>query len=100
MQILEQLLLPAHEASEPARCDGLQAPAERTGPDQLKDRHRLGESFNWKLTQGVDLHKSLGQSATGGGQPNTARSAELLHTRCQVRGLPHGVVVHVQVVAY
>ena len=71
----------------------------RTGPDQLKDLHRLGEPFDRKRSQGVDLDESLGQSEGGGGQPNTARGGELLHARRQVRGLAHGGVVHVQVVA-
>ena len=38
-----QFLLPSHEAGEPARCTGLQALADRTGANQLKDLHRLGQ---------------------------------------------------------
>ena len=38
-----QLLLPSHEAGEPARCTGLQASTDGTGPDQLKDLHGLSQ---------------------------------------------------------
>ena len=94
-----QLLLPPHEAGEPACRTGLQAAADGTGPDQLKDLHRLGESFDGKLPQGVDLDEALSQPERRRGQPDTARGGELLHARRQMRGLAHGGVVHVQVVA-
>ena len=38
-----QFLLPPDEAGEPACRAGLQTPTDRTGPDQLKDLHRVGE---------------------------------------------------------
>jgi hypothetical protein len=44
-----QLLLPSHEAGEPTRRAGLQASTDRTGPDQLKDLHGLGQPPDWKL---------------------------------------------------
>src|SRR4029434_2984036 len=40
--------------------------------------HRLGQPPYWKLPQGVDLDKALGQSEGGCGQPDAARSSELL----------------------
>ena len=94
-----ELLLPSHEAGEPPRRAGLQAPADRTGPDQLKDLHGLGQPLDRKLPQGIDLDQPFGQSEGRRGQPDTARRGELLHARRQVRGLAHGRVVHVQVVA-
>ena len=94
-----QLLLPSHEAGESPRRAGLQAPPDRTGPDQLKDLHGLRQPLDRKRPQGVDLHQPFGQPQGGGGQPDTARGGELLHARRQVRGLAHGGVVHVQVVA-
>src|SRR5215831_9149657 len=38
-----QLLLPSDEAGESARRTGLQTPPDRTGSEQLKDLHGLGE---------------------------------------------------------
>ena len=94
-----QLRLPAHEAGEPPRRAGLQTPADRTGPGQLKDLHGLGEPLDGKRPQGGDLDEALGQPEGRRRQPDTAWGGELLHTRGQVRGLAHGGVVHVQVVA-
>ena len=94
-----QLLLPSHEAGEPTRRCGLQAPADRTGPRQLKDLHGLGQPPDGKLSQGVDLHEALGQPEGRGSQPDTPRGRELLHTRGQMRGLADGGIVHMQVVA-
>ena len=94
-----QLLLASHEARQPARRTGLQAPADRTDPDQLKDLHRVRQPLDWKPPQGVDLDQTLGQSEGRRRQPDTAWGGELFHTRRQVGGLPHGRIVHVQVVA-
>ena len=94
-----QLLLPSHEAGEPTRRCGLQTPADRTGPDQLKDLHGLWQPPDGKPPQGVDLHESLDQPEGRRRQPDTPRGRELLHTRGQMRGLADGGIVHVQVVA-
>ena len=94
-----QLLLPSHEAGEPTRRCGLQTPADRTGPDQLKDLHGLWQPPDGKPPQGVDLDESLDQPEGRRRQPDTPRGRELLHTRGQMRGLADGGIVHVQVVA-
>ena len=94
-----QLLLPSHEAGEPTRRCGLQTPADRTGPDQLKDLHGLWQPPDGKPPQGVDLHESLDQPEGRRRQPDTPRGRELLHTRGQMRGLADGGIVHMQVVA-
>jgi hypothetical protein len=94
-----QLLLPSHEAGEPARRRGLQTPAHRTGPDQLKDLHGLWQPPDGKPPQGVDLHESLDQPEGRRRQPDTPRGRELLHPRRQMRGLADGGIVHMQVVA-
>ena len=95
-----QLLLPSHEAGEPPRRAGLQTPADRTGPDQLKDLHGLWQPLDWKPPQGVDLDQSPSTSRRVAAVSRILpRGGELLHTRRQVRGLAHGGIVHVQVVA-
>ena len=91
--------LPPDKAGQATGDCRLQAAADGTGPDQLKDLHRLRESLDGKRPQGIDLHRALHQPQGGGRQPNAARRGELLHARRQVRGLAHGGVVHVQVVA-
>jgi hypothetical protein len=76
-----QFLLPSHEAGETTDCAGLQTSADGTGPDQLKDLYRVCQAPDWKLSQSIDLDESLGQSQSGGGQPDAARGGELLHAR-------------------
>ena len=44
------------------RHSGLQTPTDSTGSNQLKDLHWIGQPFDGKLPQGVDLDKSLDQS--------------------------------------
>ena len=83
-----KLRLPPHERSEAPRRCGLQTPPDCTGPDQLKDLHRLWQPFDRKLPQGMHLHEPLDQPQRCRRQPDTARSGELLHARCQVRRLP------------
>ena len=69
------------------------------GPDQLKDLHRLRQPLDRHRPQRVDLDQALDQPQRRGGEQDAARRGQLLHARRQVRGLPHGRVVHVQVVA-
>jgi hypothetical protein len=91
--------LPPHEGGQPPCRQGLQARAGRAGARQLEHLHGRGQPLDRHRAQGGDMDESFGQSEGGCGQPDTARRGELLHTRCQVRGLTHGRVVHVQVVA-
>src|SRR5437773_4691886 len=88
-----QLLLPSHKAGEPTRRRGLQTPADRTGPDQLKDLYELWKPPDGKPPQGVDLDESLDQPEGRRRQPDTPRCRELLHTRGQMRGLANGGIV-------
>src|SRR6266849_2938683 len=94
-----QLLLPSHKACEPTRRRGLQTPADRTGPDQLKDLHGLSQPPDGKPPQSVDLDESLDKPEGRRRQPDTPRGSELLHTRCQMRGLADRGIVHMEVVA-
>ena len=57
------------------------------------------EPFDGDRPQGVDLHQPLHQAQGGRREADAARRGQLFHARCQVRGFPHGRVVHVQVVA-
>ena len=45
-----QLLLPPYETGEPACRAGLQTPAHRTGPNQLKDLYRVGQPLDRELS--------------------------------------------------
>src|SRR5262252_6132964 len=74
-----QLRLPSHKGRQPAGGLGLKASVQPTGPHQRKDLDGLGQPLDRKLPQGVDLHQPFGKSQGGRGQPNTARSGELLH---------------------
>ena len=92
-------VLTPDKAGEPARRSGLQAPPERTGPDQLKHLHRLCQPLDRHRPQGRDLDQPFGQPQRRCGQANAARRGQLLHARRQVRGLANRRVVHVQIVA-
>ena len=96
---LVQLGVTSYKARQPPRRRHLQAPPQGTGSHQLKNLHRLGQPLDRHRPQGMDLHQALHQAQGGGGEQNAARGGELLHTRRQVRGLPHGRIVHVQIVA-
>ena len=91
--------LPADKAGEAARHCRLQGAAQRTGADQFKHLHGLRDALDRDRTQGSDPHQALDQPQDAGGQSDTARAGQLLHARRQMRRLPHGGVVHVQVVA-
>ena len=81
-----QLLLPPHKAREPPRGRRLQAPAQRTGPHQLKHLHGLGQPLDRHRPQGVDLHQALHQPQGGGRQamlPGVA-SCSMRAARCVV----------------
>jgi hypothetical protein len=93
-----ELLLSSHEAGEPARCSGLQTLAEGTHPDQFKNLHGLHQAFDGKRPERVGLDEAFDQSERGRRQPDAPSRGELFHPRRQVRRLPHGGVVHVQVV--
>jgi hypothetical protein len=92
----QQLLLPSHEAGEPPCRTGLQAAADGTGSNQLKDFHRFGQSPDRKLPQGIDLDQPFGESERSGSQPNTTWRGELFHTRRQMRGLADSGIIHMQ----
>ena len=94
-----QFLLPPHKAGEATRHCGLQAPAGATGPQQLEHLHRLRHPLHRHRSQGVHLHQAFYQAQGGGGKADGPGCGQLFHARCQVGGLPHGRIVHVQVVA-
>ena len=94
-----KLLLPPHEGRESPGGRRLQAPAEVTGAHQVKDLDGLDQPLHRHRPQGGDLHQALHQTEGRRRQPDAAGGGQLLHARSQVGGLPHGRVIHVQVVA-
>ena len=94
-----QLLIASDKARQPTRHSGLQAAMDGGGPDQLGDLDGLGETLDRDRSQGVDPYGTLDQLQGGCGHANRPRRCQLLHACCQVRGLAHRRVVHVQVVA-
>ena len=94
-----ELVLPPDKARQPPGGCGLQAPPERTGPHQLKDLHGLDQPLHRHRPQRIHPHQPFHQPEGAGGQPDAPRRGHLFHTRRQDRGLPHGRIVHMQVVA-
>ena len=104
-------LLPGPGAAPPAPCcrptKGVSPRAAAAckrrrsalAPDQLEHLDGLRQPLHRHRPQGGDLHQALHQPQGGGGQADAARGGQLFHARRQMRGLPDGRVVHVQVVA-
>ena len=97
-QVLHLGIAP-HKACQAPRHGRLQPRAHRPGPQQLIDLDGLRQPLHRHRPQGRDLDVALDQAQRVGGQQSRARTGELLHARRQMRGLPDGGVVHVQVVA-
>jgi hypothetical protein len=93
------LRLAPHKAGEAPRRSGLEAFAERSGPNQIEHFHGLCHALDRDWPQGVHPHQALDEPQGRGRQANRPRRGQLLHTRCQMRRLPHRRVVHVQIVA-
>jgi hypothetical protein len=87
------------KAGKPASRGRLQAPPNATGAHQLKDLHRRVEPFNghWPERGGPDV--AFRQPQRRGGDQDGARLGHLLHAGSEVRRLPYGRVIHVQVAA-
>jgi len=97
--VRRQFGLPSYEPSEPPPCASLQALPDSTRPHELEDLDRLWQPLDRKLPQGINLHQPFDQPEGRRRHSNGAWSGELFHARRQVRGLPHGGVVHVQIIA-
>ena len=94
-----QLRLPADKARQaPDHC-GLQTASQARDAGELECFYRLRETLDRYGAKRLEPHQALHQSQGGGSEANCTRRSQLLHARCQVRRLPHGRVVHVQVVA-
>jgi hypothetical protein len=91
--------LPSDKAGEPAGGGDLQAAAQGAGPGQLEHLDRVREALHRDGPQGDDLHQPFDQPQGGGGEADGPRGRRLFHPRGQDRRLPHGRVVHIQVVA-
>jgi hypothetical protein len=90
--------LAPHKVGE-APCGSDLEAAARAGPNQFEYLHRLCHPFDRYRSQRLHLYQALDQPQGGGRQANRAGRGQLLHTRRQMRCLPHRRVVHVQVVA-
>src|SRR4029450_10874010 len=69
--------LPPHKAGQPPCGAGLQAAADRTGPNKLAYLPCLAQPFDRKLPQGIDLHQSFDQPQGASSQPDAAWGSEL-----------------------
>ena len=90
--------LAPHKAGEAARSRGLEASTECAGSDQFEHLDRLCHPPDWYWPQRLHPHQALDQPQGRGSQANRPGHSQLLHARRQMRRLPHGRVVHVQVV--
>jgi hypothetical protein len=93
-----QLLLPSHKGRQAPRSRRLQGPPHRTGAHEIKHLDGLDPPLHWHRSQGTDLHQALHQPQGSGRQARAAGGGQLFHTRRQMRRLPHGGIVHVQVI--
>jgi len=69
------------------------------GRRQLEHLDRLGEPLDRHRAERGDLDEALAEVERLGSEPDAAGCRELLHAGGQVRGVPHGRVVHAQVAA-
>ena len=72
-----EFMLPPDEARQPPCCCSLEAPLQRTGPDQLKHLDGLRQPLDRKWPQGLDLDQPFGQSEGGRCQSHGAWGGEL-----------------------
>src|SRR4029453_15473107 len=93
------LPVPADEAPGPSARRGLEAGAGGAGSHQLEHLDRLCEPLDRHRAERGDLDEALAEVERLGSEPDAAGCRELLHAGGQVRGLPHGRVVHAQVAA-
>src|SRR5215475_8179946 len=96
---LLKLRVPADEACEAPACRYLEAGAGGAGSHQLEYLDWVSEPFDRNRTERGDLDEAHAQVERRGGEPDATGCRELLHAGGQVRGLPHGRVVHAQVAA-
>jgi hypothetical protein len=87
------------KAGEPADRSGLQAPPEAAGTHQLTDLHRRVEPFDGHRPERGDPDVAFRQPQRRGREQNGAWLGHLFHTGGEVRRLPHGGVIHMQVTA-
>src|SRR4029453_15251132 len=92
-----KLRVPADEAREPSARRGLEAGGGGAGAPQPPAR--LWEPLDRHRAERGDLDEALAEVERLGSEPDAAGCRELLHAGGQVRGLPHGRVVHAQVAA-
>ena len=93
------LRLAPHEARERPRGEGLEAWSAGTRPHQLKDLQRLSQPPDRCRAERFDLDHLLGEPEGLRRQEDAPRRGQLFHTGRQMRGLPDGRVIHMQIVA-
>src|SRR5262249_57667606 len=70
-----------------------------TGANKLEHLNRRTKSLDRHRAKRGDLDEALGKAQRLLGKPDAASWRELFHAGRQVRGLPHGRVVHAQIAA-
>ena len=96
---LLQLGVAADEPCQPPPGGGLQAGPRRASARHLVDLHRVGEPLHQHGAERLHLDVALGQRQRPGRDHDRAGVGELLHPRGQMRRLPDGGVVHVEIAA-
>jgi hypothetical protein len=76
----------------------LEPSTRRRGTEKLEHFDGLGHPLHRDSTERLDLNVSLDESQRPDGSENRAGSRHLLEARSEVGRLPHGAVVHAQVV--
>jgi hypothetical protein len=96
---LFQFGIAADERRQPATDYSLEPGARRTSTRQFVNFHWLGKPFNRQRAQRLGHDKAFGKPERGRREQDAARARELLHACRQVRGSPHGRVVHTEIAA-
>ena len=89
--------VPAHETGEPAGGGGLESRSRGADPDELVDLDGGGQPLHRHWPQGRDVHETLGERKSVGGQEARSGIGQLLHPRREMGGLAHRGVVHAEV---
>jgi hypothetical protein len=93
-----ELMFAPDEVGQAPRGRRLKARPDRPGPDELERFDRLGHTFDGDLPDRPNVDIPLRQPEHGRGEQDTTLRGVLLHAGGQMDRLPHGRVVHPQVV--
>ena len=93
-----QLALPSDEAGKTAPCGNLQLRAQRTDAEHFVDLQRLGDPFDGRLSQRLELEVAFRQFVGVRTDHNGARRCQIFHARGEVGRMPDWDIISLQVV--